>query len=245
MGLDWVLERTRPKKGHEREYAKLRKKLEKLEGDGAGEERLEAVRTALASVSHSAMAEIGAPRVGIDAPATKYFLEQVYAGEVERAKAAGEKPRTREAALAEAHGRYVLELAKDKRGFAGGSFLVSELDYGAGVIDACGDVVRDTSEAWVDHGAKEAAAFAKRLRRDLARAKSPVRLRDERRRDRAKRQGALGPPIAASGTHDDQVWMRVSFRGAMNFDDQVATVKALASWLEYWSKRGYGFRAWS
>lgn len=155
-------------------------------------------------------------------------------------------PRTKEAALADAHGQHVLDLVKDKRGLAGGGFLVAQLDYGAGIIDSCSDVVDDPSEAWVDHTAKEAAAFARKLKKGLARAKSPTQRRDEARRKRAKRQGPLGPPIATSGKPDDTVWMAAGFRGRpMNFEDQVATVQGLVSWLEYWSKRGYGFRAWS
>ena len=244
MGLDWVLHRHRPKKGMERAYARALKKVRSLNEKGAAQALIAAAEAELVEVSHSPFEDIGAPQVGIDARATKYFLAEVFPRDVEAAKARGEPPPSKEAALAEAHGQYVVELARDQGGVAGGSFLVGSLDYGAGIIDSCSDVVTNPSEAWVDHTAKEAAAFAKRLRADLKKARSPADLARAQLEQRARRV-PLGRAIAASGELVFRPWVPRGFRGAMAFEDQVNAVKGLIHWLEFWSKRGYGFHAWS
>lgn len=87
MGLDWVLERHPPKRGKEKQFKAAKARLDELDEAEAPQAELDAARAALAAVSHTPMEELGAPRVGIDARATKWFLEKVYADEVERAKA--------------------------------------------------------------------------------------------------------------------------------------------------------------
>ncbi len=238
MGLDWVLHRFRPRRGKEAEFARLHAELE-----AAGDEATkQAARAALSAVSHTPFEDIGAPRVGVDARATRYFREKVFPEVLAEAKARGETPPSYESALAQAHGQYVLSLAKDVKGLAGGSFLVSRLDYGAGIIDHCGDLVGDlVSEAWVDHTAKEAADYARRLARALKKAKSPLEQQRARlaRRVRAERPG---PRVASSGARDLRPW---TVGQSMAFEDQRATVQAIIDWLQFWSKKGYGFRAWS
>ena len=132
----------------------------------------------------------------------------------------------------------------DTDGRAGGSFLVSELDCGAGIIRHCGDVLDGDleSEAWVDHSAAEAADYAERLDASVRAAKSPNALARERLKLRAAIDGPCGPRLAFSGEPPS---VEVPQRGTFSFDEQRATVDGLVRWLRFWSKKGYGFRAWS
>lgn len=246
MGLDWVVYRHRARSGKEREYAKAIKRLERLrEAEKTGPEA-QAAEQALEAVSHSPYADIGAPRIGIDARATRYFERTVFPERVATAKASGAPVPTLAEALAAVHGQYVVHLARDKGGLAGGSFLVSSIDYGAGIIGSCTDAVPGlSSEAWVDHSAKESLKYALQLERALKKAKSPTKLRAERLARRAKADGKLGAAVASSGTHSFTPWIQRSRVGGMNFDDQVRAVEGMIRWMRFWAKKGYGFRAWS
>jgi hypothetical protein len=238
MGLDWVLHRFRPRKGKSAEFERLMAKLE----DAKEEQEKAALRDELKNVSHTPFEDIGAPQIGVDARATKYFRDKVFAEHVVAAKAQGALVPSFEEALAKVQGQYVLALASDTRGLAGGSFLVSQLDYGAGIIDRCHDLVGDlVTEAWTDHTAKEAADYARRLEHALKKAKSPL---DEQKQRLAKRVRADPPglPVASSGKADARPW--TTGRG-MGFEDQRNTVQSIIDWLKFWSKKGYGFRAWS
>jgi hypothetical protein len=214
MGLDWVLMRRKPKRGAARTFAALTARLAKARGQA--KTRLE---KQLDAVSTRAEEAIGAPRVGVDERATRWWREHVYAPNAERAllgsgtaESIASWSRPQAVLLREAKGKFVCELAEEQGGrqpSGGGFSLLSDIDYaGIGVLGAADfDFLGAlSSEAWVDHDAKEAGRYAQELRAAVARAVS---------------EGALEP-------------------GA----PQAATVEAAAQWLEFWSKRGFGFHAW-
>jgi hypothetical protein len=216
MGLDWVLMRRKPKKGAARQFAELTERLAKARGKA--KTTIARLEKQLDAVSTRAEEAIGAPRVGVDERATAWWREHVYAPNAERAllrsgtaESIAYWSRPQAVLLREAKGKFVCELATEQGGRqqAGSWSLVSDIDYpGIGVLGAADfDFLGElSSEAWVDHDAKEAAHYAAQLRGAVA--------------------SALGEGTLELGA------------------TQAATVEAAAQWLEFWSKRGFGFHAW-
>ncbi|MBX7113115.1 MAG: hypothetical protein K1X64_02185 [Myxococcaceae bacterium] len=74
MGLDWLLERRKPKKGAEAKFKALQEKMHALEAQDApsSEEAQAALLLQLDALSLRAEDDIGAPRIGIDDDATRW-----------------------------------------------------------------------------------------------------------------------------------------------------------------------------
>lgn len=217
MGLDWVLEKRKPRKGSEAKFHALREKERALnEQDEPSPKALQALQEQLDAISTRAEDELGAPRIGIDEAATLWWAEHVYAPHFERSLLGVGAPeyiaywrKPKKTLLKEAHGKYVTALAKVPAGLQSNySPLVSDLDYGGIGILRHFDFLEDLStEAWMDHSAPEAARYAAALAEATAKA---VRKGD----------------IEAGGTEHN-------------------TVQSAVEWLTFWSARGFGFHAWS
>lgn len=176
MGLDWVLNKSKPKPGFEDRYATVTKMLADMrEQDEAESPVLEAE---LKEISISCYEDVGAPQVGIDEEATAWFRKENYEPAHADAKAGklDHNPKFRdfwlqdfEACLEENKGKYVMELARDKGGEAAVTGIaVQSVDFRGKVlrfIDGLDDDL--VNESYEDHTGEECVDYAKRLEAEL------------------------------------------------------------------------------
>lgn len=248
MGLDWMLDAHRAKPGCEKPYRRIIEKLHALEHDRSIDlEQSEVMRrdleAALKQVAISPFEVIGAPQVGIDAEATEWFRINLYLPAQVRVADEKTRPVPRDPsnprwddrnddyinywdrpfdALEQAeHGKYVVELAKEREGLAPiTGILCSLLDF-RGKSVALAVVINETlrNEAYDDHDADACLDYADRLASavDDYKAAHPDL---ETRREEAEYGGLVG----AAG--------------------DIADIEAAVKWLRYWGSRGFGFSGW-
>lgn len=220
MGLDWMLNKLKPKSDDvKEEFSWL---IIKDELTAEEEKRLDAISTSIYEV-------IGAPRVR-DCP--EWFREHQYLPMQERvaeekAKPAGEGwdcrnqtlidhwSRPFEELLAEHGNRFVLDLATDKEGFAAVSGLMcSDLDFRGKVIGWAEFLPRKLrDEAYEDHDAAACVDYANRL-------------------EAAVEAYRKAHPNETRTPDND------------NLEEICKTVLAGVKWLRYWGSRGFGYSSW-
>lgn len=225
MGLDWMLNKRKPKPGFEKEFELVNKQY----NDAADEKAEEGAEKRLDEISESAYAVIGSPRVGIDEEATRWFKEKIYEPNYERAKEEQARVvktentwdrrnvefiahwlRPFEEVLKDSTGNWVPDLAKSKEGHATiTGMMTSPIDFRGKVIGRL-DWLSEHSqnEAYEDHSAEDAILYADRLEEELnehLKAK-PDALKDE--------------------------------------ESDARYVRDAVSWLRFWGKNGFGFHAW-
>lgn len=177
MGLDWCLERAKPKPGSERRFAELNLLFSKMEDQEPGGELAE-LEEELKSITISCYEAAGAPRVGIDDRATEWFREKNYvpahadalAGQIPNPKAAEFWKQSFEECLKEVKGQYVMELADQEGGIASvsGMVMVTNIDFRGKVLRFCDGLDEElVNESYQDHTGEECLAYAKRLEEDL------------------------------------------------------------------------------
>lgn len=177
MGLDWCLD-TKPKPGHEEEYARALEAYEKADDEVEyNSPEYKAREAAYDAVACSPPETLGVPRIGIDQVATDYYLKEIIPG---HRQAAAEKPadnkyrlhweQTNEQLLADAHGQYVPALVDE---YTNISTITA---YGAvramaGAFSFRGKVIGHSpllsdnlqNEAYVDMSPPEMADYAGRI----------------------------------------------------------------------------------
>jgi hypothetical protein len=214
MGLDWMVHKTKPREGCEARFAELTRLLNDMREDGATSPSLE---EELEGISVNVGEVIGAPRIGVDERADRWFRE-VYdenrAREDGSPEFAAHWSRPFEDLLEENRGRYVLELAEDQGGMAAVSGIVAtSLDFRGKIVGSCPLLSRDLrEEAYEDHSAEEMLDYARRLRRDL--------------------QGGVESLEPSRGA------------ARRNENDWEDAVDAAIRWLEFWGEKGFGYWAW-
>lgn len=225
MGLDWMVDKRKPKLGFDERFAEIEPLIEDAEEDSNERTRL---IIELEEISVSAFEEIGCPRIGVDEEATVWWDEHVYAPSMEKAKkmraklphdkppkddfeerqraADGEYTKfwldsTRADCLEKANGRYVTDLAAVSKGKTKVSgIMCSDLDFRGKMMRYVEGLDEDlVNEAWEDHNADECVDYADRL----AEAKKDI-------------------------------------RGG----DNLTTLESAIQWLRFWGNRGFGYWAW-
>ena len=228
MGLDWMLHAHKAKPDQEAQYLTTRRKLDALDVDKSITKQQRTVlrrdlEAALEQVSVSPYAVIGAPRVGIDETATRWFRMNVFTPAQVQVAEEQQKPkapttgawddrnqafidywaRPFEQVLAHERGKYVVELATEQAGVAAiTGMLCGSLDF-RGKVVASAECLSDdlTNEAFDDHTAEQAIDYADRL--------------DD----------------ALIAVRDEQL-------------EELPDLRAAVRWLRYWGERGFGFSAW-
>jgi len=174
MGLDWVLDKSKPKPGFEERYATVTKMLADMEGEAESPE----LKEELKSISISCYEAVGAPQVGIDDEATEWFRKENWEPANRDAKAGklDNRPGFKdfwlqdfETCLEKHKGKYVMELARDKGGEAAVTGIaVQGVDFRGKVLRFIqgldGGLV---DESYENHTAEECLNYAKRLEEEL------------------------------------------------------------------------------
>ena len=175
MGLDWMLDKVKPRPGSERRFEEINKLLSEMEED-ARSPALEAERD---EITISVFEAIGAPRTGEDPRADEWFREHMYdPAHADALKGEGNPKfcefwgQSFEECLADNKGKYVVELAEKTGGIAAvsGMVMVSNLDFRGKVlrfIEGLDEVLVD--ESYEDHTAEECVDYARRLEEQLPR----------------------------------------------------------------------------
>lgn len=226
MGLDWMLNKMKAKDGHQAEFDELNKKL----NDNISGEEEKQIEARLDQISTSVYEVLGAPRVGDNETTRAWFREHTYEPaqkEVEAEKTRRSFPHTRfiahwdrpfETLLAENAGKYILELAPDQEDIAAVSgMLTSNLDFRGKIIGRSPVLSEDLqNQAYEDHTAEEAVAYAESL---------------------AERLEVYKTEICPD-------WETAQFGNGGPIRDAIADVENAIKWLSYWGSRGFGFHAW-
>ena len=173
MGLDWMLDKVKPRPGSEARFDEISKLLQEMRDDARSPE-LEEERE---RISVSCLEAIGAPRTGEDPRADAWFRENVYEPAHEDALK-GERDakfqefwgRTFEECLEDNKGKHVAELAEKTGGIAAvsGMMMVSTLDFRGKVLRFIKGLDEDlVNESYQDHTAEECVGYARRLEEQL------------------------------------------------------------------------------
>ena len=225
MGLDWMVDKRKPKPGFEKEFETVSKQY----NDAADEESEEKANKRLEEISDSAYAVIGSPRVGIDAEATQWFKEKIYEPNYERAKDEQTREiksentwdrrntefiahwlRPFEEVLKDSTGNWVPDLAKSREGHATiTGMMTSPIDFRGKVIGRLDWLSADAqNEAYEDHSAEQSVQYADKLEEELNEylKSHPNAIKDE--------------------------------------DSDARYVRDAIEWLRFWGKNGFGFHAW-
>jgi hypothetical protein len=239
MGLDWMLQAHTHRPGCEKQYRRIKAKLEALAEDeklaAEQKEKLQKdLTSALKLVAVSPFEVIGAPQVGIDQEATAWFKREVFEPNqqrvaAERKKATGDRmdrfiafwARPFDQVVADEHGKYVVELAKEPEGVAAISgMLCTALDFRGKAVVLSVVVTEDLrNEAFDNHDADECVDYADRLQASLAEYK--VEHPDWETR------------------HEKNTW-----GGLASARDDAQAIEVAAKWLRFWGGRGFGYSAW-
>lgn len=236
MGLDWCVDKIKPRPGSERRFAEIQLLmkaikdnegaithledevddsaiLEKLKEMGVTSGRWEAYQETLdeelKGISVSCFEAAGAPQVGIDEVATEWFRKNCYdpahedavAGKMHNPNATEFWKRTFDECLADHHGQYVMELARDEGGIASVSGVaVSNIDFrGKALRFAKGLPSTLVNESYEDHTAEECLTYAQAL------------------------ESALN---------------------AVEDGESREIVEDAIKWLRFWGGKGFGYHAW-
>lgn len=172
MGLDWMVNKQKPKPGHEAQFQMLCESYEAAQDEKAKE----ALAEDLEKISISVYEAIGAPRIGYDEAATAWF-KRIYD---ENHKATFDNltnkvfwdhwSRPFDAVLEDHKGEYVVELAEDRGGVAKYSgMFCSSLDFRGKAVAYIENLNQDLyEEAYIDHqDPKDALAYADDLEDEL------------------------------------------------------------------------------
>jgi len=244
MGLDWVLDKRKPKDGHREEFHKLTGDLRKIDGqeDISREEyreKTKALNDRIDEISDSPYEAIGCPRIGIDPEATEWFRKEIYLDHLEQVRKEMEKPaalegeertwnhrneeyianwsRPFEELLEESKGRYVTELAKKREGVAKVSgMLTSAIDFRGKVIGYSEEIVGDdlSHEAYDDHTADECLDYAERL------------------------EFAINEWVSE---HPTKAFLKTEEE---DYPGWIENLRAGVQWLRFWGNLGFGYHAW-
>ena len=237
MGLDWMLQESKPMNGFASEYARLKQKLEALnDDDKLTEKQHNAIRSdlraALDRVSINAHEVIEAPRVGIDSEATDWFRKKVF--EPMKDRIAAEKQKAEPDAPFVAHwdrpfaqllkeqtGKWVAELAKKPEGLASiTGMMCSALDFRGKAVSMSTVIAEELrNEAFDDHDAYASADYAERLEASL-------------------REYQADHPDWRTRTERDEYGSDVDVK------DDVEALEAAIRWLRFWGAEGFGFSGW-
>lgn len=248
MGLDWMLQKSRPMNGYSTEYGELTAKLDELENDEGltEDERLPLRRDlvrALERVSVSAYAIIEAPRIGVDECATDWFRKHVYGPNQARSaeetarrgpskgNAAGVREpsepfvsywgRAFDEVLKDETGKWVPALAKKTEVLAEqvGMFC-SAIDFRGKAVEYAVVIAEELrNEAYDDHDPEQCVDYADRLEASLASYRE------------------LHPDWADRTEMD-------SFGSAIAVRDDIDAVESAIRWLRFWGANGFGFSPW-
>lgn len=212
MGLDWVLHQRKAIEGKEEEFDKLSAQL----NASKNAEETKRLETELNAIAISAFEVLGAPRVGIDEAATKWFKEEVYEKHVANVDNMDNEEyraywlRPWEQVLASNHGVFVPHLATETDG------LARIVGIAGSQLDFCGNVVGNSEKligkeladrAYQDHGPKDMLDYAAKLSEQV-----------EQYRD------------AHTTTKTES--------------EDLQLIDAAILWLTFWGERGFGFWAW-
>ena len=223
MGLDWLLQGSKPKPRYEKQYLRINEKLNAIAAESAPSEskktqRKNNLELALKSVSISPFEVIGAPRVGIDEEATQWLKREVFDPiQLRLLKETSREfvafwSRPFSEVVEDERGKFVVHLAKDQDGVAAISdILCSSLDF-AGRAVALSEALAEElkNESYDDHGADACIDYAARLEASLGSFKLK---------------------------HPD--W---ALRARIKED--AGDIEAAVRWLRYWGCRGFGYSAW-
>jgi len=159
MGLDWVLNKSKPKDGFVSEYMDLSEKIKNTEDRG----ELTRLEKRIDEISIKAFEIIGAPKIGENESANNYFRERIYRPNREQAiKRLKRDPsdqwakhwsRSLREVMDDHLGKYISDLATDNRGFSMYSgMLCSSIDF-RGKMVCCIDDLSDElkNEGYEDH----------------------------------------------------------------------------------------------
>jgi len=180
VGLDWCLDRLKPRDGYREEFDHL---FAEFTRRPKGDPEMEGIRLRLLEISVEAISELGCPRVGIDQEANDFF-RKVYEGTLKEIKELEDSgrpvpvefkaywKRSFEEVLTDNYGMHVLELAKERAG------LPAIVGMMAGPLDFRGDVVANCTllnetlreRAYEDHKPEEAVEYAELLTRAILEA---------------------------------------------------------------------------
>jgi hypothetical protein len=248
MGLDWMLDAHKAKPGCEKQYRRIIEKLHALEHDKSidlqkSEHLRRDLEVALKQVAISPAEVMGAPRVGVDEEATEWFRINLYLPAQVRVADEKTRPVPRDPSnprwddrnddyinywdrpfdtLVQAeHGKYVVELAKEREGLAPiTGILCSLLDFrGKAVALAVALDEGLRNEAYDDHDADACLDYAERLEAAVAEYKAE---------------------------HPDWATRKeeAEYGGQVSANDDIVDVEAAVRWLRYWGSRGFGFSGW-
>lgn len=196
MGLDWVLEKTRPRMGMEREFAEVSARIGQMKKDGA--DPGPGILRELEGVTQSAFELVEAPRVGIDEAATEFFRQEVYEPARREALSAGRPGidpwlRPYEEILEEHRGRYVVALAEVEEGLPAVAGAATGIDFRGDLVGRSillPDELRQ--EAYRDHGPAECLDYAEAIEDHVERHKH---LRDRASRLVTEQEGHLAAAV--------------------------------------------------
>lgn len=174
MGLDWMLNKVRPREGFEAEFEQLDAEFHRLPSD---DPKINGLRMRLLEIGLSAIDVLECPVLGVDPAADAWFEENAYKRnqkDIAEAQAEGRHipvefvafwSRPFKDVLADHRGKQVLELAVHQEGLAMClGIAAGPLDFRGGMvahIEALPEELRD--EAFADHDADECLDYAERL----------------------------------------------------------------------------------
>jgi hypothetical protein len=176
MGLDWMLNKIKPRPGSETRFAEIVAQLEAMHEDGAGSPELEGE---LEGLGVTVGEVLGAPRIGHDERADEWFRKEVYEGHRERIASmppehldeeyAAHWSRPLEELLKENEGKYVLELAEERGGEARVSgMLASSVDFRGKIVARCPLISRELQErAYEDQSPEQMLEYARELEEEI------------------------------------------------------------------------------
>lgn len=214
MGLDWVLDKTKPREGSETRFAEIELALTKIRESAktqeAYEELTEDLREELDGISMSAFEAVGAPRIGHDKRADEWFREHNYdpahkdalEGKLDHSPERKEFwLRSFEECLKEHKGQYILEAAELEGGVAEVTGIaVGSADFRGKILRFCeglpGELV---NESYENHTGEECVDYADRLEEAL---------------------------------------------GEVPSEEDKKLVRSAAGWLRFWGSKGFGYYAW-
>lgn len=169
MGLDWMLNKYKPKEGFEERLQVVAKLLKEIRAsETAVSPQLEAE---LKEISVSVYEAVGAPQVGFDERANEWFRKKVYEPALKDAKKGYMGPehaafwkKPFEECLEAHKGQHVMELAQQEGGVASVTGVAaSSLDFRGKVLGYCGLPKELVNESYEEHTAEESLDYAKRL----------------------------------------------------------------------------------